>query len=221
MGEPVAYDNTTRESAARANRSRILRAATESFLQHGYAATTVRSVAAAAGLSQESVYKIYGGKAGLLKAVYDRSVAGDDAPVPFAAREHVRAVRAAANPAAAAAAWSAMVIAIGARTDPLVSVLMAARESDSAIADLLDAVDEERLTGARMAVQHWDRLGWLRQGIEPEDAAVTLWTLNSAQIRILLARRGWNDEQYARWLAGLLRTSVLVTEHATPPVRHP
>ncbi len=217
----MAYDNTTRESAARATRSRILQAATDSFLQHGYAATTVRSVAAASGLSQESVYKIYGGKAGLLKAVYDRSVAGDDAPVPIAAREHVGAVRAAANPAAAATAWSAMVVALGARIDPLISVLMAAGESEPAIADLLDIVDQERLTGARMAVQHWDRLGWLRQGLDPEDAAVTLWTLNSAQIRVLLARRGWDDDQYARWLADLLCTSVLAQKQATSPDRHP
>lgn len=205
----MAYDNTSRESSALANRRRILHAAAEHFLARGYAATTVRSVAEAAGLSQESIYKTFGGKAALLKAVYDRSIAGDDAPIPVAEREHAQAVRSAATPSAAATAWSQMVVAIGARIGPLLSVVMAARDIDPAIRDLLDTMDEERLTGARRVVEHWQGRGWLRQDVDPEEAAVTLWTFNSAEVQSLIARRGWSQARYAAWLSGLLRAGVL------------
>ncbi len=211
-GDELGYDNTAREAGARANRRRILRAASESFLTCGYAGTTVRSVAAAAGLSPESLYKIYGGKAGLLKAVYDVSIAGDDAAVPIAEREHAQAVRAATTPAEAAAAWAQLVVAVGTRAGPLLAVLLAARDREPAIGELFDTIDGERMTGARLVVQHWQRRGWIRLGVDLDDAAVTLWALNSAEVRSLLARRGWSDERYVGWLAGLLRASVLVEE---------
>ena len=213
----MAYDNTSRESSALANRRRILHAAADHFLARGYAATTVRSVAEAAGLSQESIYKTFGGKAGLLKAVYDRSIAGDDSPIPVAEREHAQAVRSAETPSAAAMAWSQMVVAIGVRIGPLLSVVMAARDIDPAIRDLLDTMDEERLTGARRVVVHWHGRGWLRGDADPETAAVTLWTFNSAQVRDLIARRGWNETQYAEWLADLLRASLLRDDRDMPP----
>ena len=105
-----------------------------------------------------------------------------------------------------------MVVVIGARIGPLLAVVMVARDSDQAIGELLETLDEERMAGARMAVDHWRRQCWLRKGLDPEDAAATLWTLNSAEVRSLLARRGWSDDRYAAWLAGMLRPSVLVED---------
>lgn len=97
----MAYDNTTREATALANRRRIRRPAADSFVDREYAATSLRAVVESAGLSQESVFKIYGGKGGLLKAVYDTSMAGDDdVPVPIAEREHAHAVRTVVTPPA-------------------------------------------------------------------------------------------------------------------------
>ena len=62
----------------------MIDAARETFIEHGYAATTIKTIAQRSGLSQESLYKTFGGKAGLLKAAYDTALAGDDQPVPMA-----------------------------------------------------------------------------------------------------------------------------------------
>lgn len=64
----------------------MLQAARRLFLEHGYAATTMPAIAAAAGVSVQSVYKAFGNKAALLKTVFDVAIAGDDEPVPMLQR---------------------------------------------------------------------------------------------------------------------------------------
>ncbi len=53
----------------------ILDAASAKFLNHGYAATSMESVAAAAGVSKRTLYARHAGKAALLLAVVSRLVA--------------------------------------------------------------------------------------------------------------------------------------------------
>src|SRR5919106_1538377 len=75
------YDSTGRQAQARRNRQAILDAAQRQFLEGGYAATTIAAVAAEAGVSVETVYKAFGGKPGLVRAIYDRGLVGPE-PVP-------------------------------------------------------------------------------------------------------------------------------------------
>ena len=94
MNRPVnrvrSYDSTRRQEQARQNRARILDAARAHFLTDGYQGTTVSAVAVDAGVSVETVYKAFANKAGLLKAVFDVTLAGDDEPVPMMDREEIR-----------------------------------------------------------------------------------------------------------------------------------
>ncbi|HWI34402.1 MAG TPA: helix-turn-helix domain-containing protein, partial [Lapillicoccus sp.] len=69
---------TQRARSARATRRRVIEAAHDLFLKQGFRATTIREVAERAGVSAETVYKGFGGKAGVLKAAYDVAMAGDD-----------------------------------------------------------------------------------------------------------------------------------------------
>src|SRR4051794_39012241 len=111
----MPYDNSSRSAAAALTRGRVLAAARSGFLEHGYARTTIRSVAVAAGVSPETVYKTFGSKAALLKSVYDVAMAGDDDPVPIAARPEFRAVREASTPAQVARAYAAYARLLGER----------------------------------------------------------------------------------------------------------
>ena len=58
----------------------VVEAARRLFLERGFAATTVPAVAAEAAVSVQTVYKVFGTKARLAKAVFDVSMAGDDEP---------------------------------------------------------------------------------------------------------------------------------------------
>src|SRR5689334_7052198 len=78
-GGPVKrkYDATSRRAAAAATRERICIAAEKLFLSDGYARTSVRAVAAAAGVAEATIYIAFTNKAGLLDSVILRAV-GDN-----------------------------------------------------------------------------------------------------------------------------------------------
>ena len=84
------YRSPRREQQARRTRARIIAAAADRFLAPGYSATTMRAVAADAGVAVPTVELAFGTKARLLKAVIDTAIAGDDEPVPMLAREWAR-----------------------------------------------------------------------------------------------------------------------------------
>ena len=90
---PRKYDSQVRDEAARTTRQRMVGAARELFLTNGYSGTTVRQIAAAAGVSEQTVYARIGNKAAILKAVYDVMLAGDDEPIPMAQRPEFQRMR--------------------------------------------------------------------------------------------------------------------------------
>src|SRR5687767_15998987 len=95
---PRRYDATSRQAQAGRNRVAVLESARNLFLERGFAATTMPDIASAAGVSVQTVYKVFGNKTGLAKAVFDFAIAGDDEPVPMLQRETLQRVQAAADP---------------------------------------------------------------------------------------------------------------------------
>jgi AcrR family transcriptional regulator len=63
------------ERAAEPSFERLLRAAREQFASDGYAATSLESVCAEAGVTKGSLYHHFGGKAELFEAVFEREAA--------------------------------------------------------------------------------------------------------------------------------------------------
>ena len=93
------YRSPRRKQQARRTRACIIAAAARQFLACGYAAATMRAVAADAGVALPTVELAFGTKARLLKAVIDAAIAGDDEPVPMLARDWAARAEAAAGPA--------------------------------------------------------------------------------------------------------------------------
>ncbi|HZU80864.1 MAG TPA: helix-turn-helix domain-containing protein, partial [Acidimicrobiales bacterium] len=88
MGEPVKrrYDNSRRQAQARQTRLKVIEAAKQHFVDDGYPATTIEAVADTADVPVPTLYRLFGSKRALLKAVLDISFGGDDEPVPFSER---------------------------------------------------------------------------------------------------------------------------------------
>src|SRR5512146_2651000 len=64
--ESSAPRPTLREERAAVTRRRILDAARRRFFEEGYAATTLKAIAAEAGVAVQTVYAVYGSKAAIL-----------------------------------------------------------------------------------------------------------------------------------------------------------
>lgn len=205
----MAYDNSGRAERARQTRARVIAAAGASFVESGYAATTIRGIAQDAGVSPETVYKTFRNKATLLKAVYDVALAGDGEPIPMSERPEFQAGRLAADPVAAAVAYGQRAGWLSERIAPLLRVVVASRGADPELDAFAATTDAERLVGATMAVTHWAEHGWLKAGLTPERARDTVWMLISPAVFLLLDERGWSLAEYAQWLADALLGTVL------------
>src|ERR1051326_3882864 len=81
-----SYDASRRREQARARRLAIVLAARELVERGRFRLTTIAAIAKHAGVSAESVYKGFGTKAALAKAVFDLELAGADEPGPGAGR---------------------------------------------------------------------------------------------------------------------------------------
>src|SRR4051812_48328563 len=71
------YDASRRQADAARNRARIVSIAERRFLRDGYGVTMVATIASDANVSVDTIYKTFGGKPGLVRAIRDRALAGD------------------------------------------------------------------------------------------------------------------------------------------------
>ena len=125
MSTDRAYDMSSRAEAAQATRRRIIDAAGPMLLREGYHAMSISSLAAAAGVSAQTVYNAIGGKAAVVKAVYDVTLVGDDEPIPMPERPEFTAMSAAPDPDSFLRAYAAHCATIYERTGPLLGVILA------------------------------------------------------------------------------------------------
>jgi len=68
------YDSRRRQQRALRTRIAVLETAQQLFLTRGYAATTIASLAETADVSVETIYKAFGGKPGLVRAICERAL---------------------------------------------------------------------------------------------------------------------------------------------------
>src|SRR5260370_38379190 len=85
MAEAVKrrYDNSRRLAQVRATRLRVIEAARSLFIEHGYPATTLETVADTADVALPTLYRLFGSKRALLKAAPDAPLGRGHEPIPF------------------------------------------------------------------------------------------------------------------------------------------
>jgi AcrR family transcriptional regulator len=188
----------------------MLACAHELFLQHGYAATTLPTVAAAAGVSVQNIYKVFGNKPGLVKALFDVAIAGDDAPVPMTDRETMTRIRTEPDPGEKLRLYGAHMARVGPRIMPLLLVVRDAAASDATAAALWSTLQKERLTGMSRFADQLESGRNLRAGVSRDEARDVLWTYNSLEIWDLLVRqRRWSVKRYGAWIGTQLTRALL------------
>jgi AcrR family transcriptional regulator len=205
------YSSTVRAGQRQGTRERIVRAARALFLRRGYAGTTVEAIATRAGVSPQTIYNVVGGKAEVLKAVYDVMLAGDGAPVPMAQRPSARAVMAAPDARTCLALYARMGREIFERVGPLVPIVLAeGAAGDRAVRRFLDTVEAERARGTAAIATHVAERFGLRPGLGVAEAGDILWTLTSPDVvHRLVRRRRWTLDRFEAWLGTTMADALL------------
>jgi len=191
-------------------RRAVLDAARTLFLERGYGATTIEGISTASEIPQATVYRLFSSKTGILKALLDTSIAGDDEPVPVAERSHVRPLLDAVRPEDSVARLAALSVEINTRTAPIYRILVSAASSDTDAAAILDELTRQRQEGQGRVATALARAKALRSGVRARDAGDVIHALASPELyHLLVIDRGWSPERYGRWLAEALAGQLL------------
>ena len=92
------YDSPRRREQAAATRRQILDAAQELFEERGYVATSMAAIATEAGVASKTVYLAFETKSGVLRALWNLLLRGDEADIPVEERAWYRRVVEETNP---------------------------------------------------------------------------------------------------------------------------
>src|SRR3954453_14857990 len=102
MPKPVKRDSPTSagrgQARTRLARRAVIDAARALFLERGYTGTTVEAISERSDVPPATVYRLFASKLGILKAVLDVSIAGDDESVSVPDRPRARALFAIEDP---------------------------------------------------------------------------------------------------------------------------
>lgn len=214
-GSTRPYRSARRREQARRTRQRILDAAAAEFGSGGYAATTVAAIATTARVSVPTIEQAFKTKAGLLKAVIDVAIAGDDEPIPVLQRPAATNAAAAPTVEEFLAAVSSAVVDVAERAAGLVLVAFEAAAGDPRLRPLAEQLRDQRATMAGWIVDELARRAPLRPGIARSHAVDVVWLLmDPAVYTRLRVDRGWSRQRFQRWFADSI--ARLLTAERTP-----
>jgi AcrR family transcriptional regulator len=200
------YDASRRRARAAERRGAVIEAARARFLAHGFSATTVAAVAADADVSVESVYKWFGSKAGLLKAVWDRSLAGTGST--HAELRSDAGSRAATDGVTIIRNWARLAAEVGAVGDPVHRLIEEAAAVDHEAAELYARIEGERASRMAHNAAYLVDGGYLREDVSADQARDVLLLYTTFYERLVTVA-GWTPEQLSAFVERGLTAHLL------------
>ena len=203
-----SYDASQRRAQARRNHTRIVESAERLFRRDGYGTTTIAAIAAESDVSVDTIYKSFGGKAGLVRAIRTQALEGEG-PVPAERRSDQLHERE-SDPRAIIQAWGALSAEVAPRVSPILLMIRDAAATHPEGRALLDEMDADRLRRMTRNARRLRHAGHLRAGITLAQAADVLWTFSSPELyELLVLRRGWTPHRYGTFIADAMIHALL------------
>jgi AcrR family transcriptional regulator len=191
------YHSPARTMAAAETRRRVLDAAANQFTQHGYTATTIKSIALAANVSAETV-SAYGPKRDLLFAAWERTFVDDNVPDFFDSSQFADVRN---DPGAEALLRQIITVTVQAyeRTQGIWRALSAASDVDAEVAAMVAGISERRTQDVVGLLNEVAARagGTLRSPLELAQIATHIVSFEGHQH--FVRECGWSMQQYTDW----------------------
>lgn len=198
------------QARTRLARAAVIEAARTLFLERGYAATTIEAISDLSDVPPATLYRLFSSKLGILTALLDASIAGDDEAVGLQDQPRAQAIFADTDPGSQLSGFARIAREVNSRAGHVYRILVSAAGSDPEAAALLAEYTRKRQRGQGQIARSLARTGALRPGLWERDAADVIHALMSPEVyRLLVTDRGWASDRYERWLAGILRDQLL------------
>ena len=206
MTQPVKprrrYHSPERLERANATASAVVRAAERLFAESGYAAVSMKQIAAAAGIAPATLYLHFENKAAIVAAMARAVTEAPDLSV-----EQVERATSARQQAALGARIQR---ALNERAWLVADILKSHSATDPALGLLAAEWSARHLDAVRRGVAALAALGKLRRGLDPERAADILYAVaGTAVYRSLVLERGWSATEYEEWLADWMERELV------------
>ncbi|WP_425310591.1 helix-turn-helix domain-containing protein [Ammonicoccus fulvus] len=195
------YRSPKRTEQAARTRATITAAARRLFERDGFAATTIAAVAKEAGVSQQTVYAVFGNKPALVRAILEQM---EETAEASTWRKRIAEEQ---DPARILAAFAQWTRAFFEASSPSFSI---AQEAMSELTDLAAQGDAHRRQALASLVQRLAGMGALRDGLSEQHATDRAWLLTGLQTYFDATERcAWTPEAYAEWLGDTLAQQIL------------
>jgi AcrR family transcriptional regulator len=209
-GRRAGADSGGGQARTRLARRAVVEAARTLFVNRGYGATTIEAVSDRSEVPPATVYRLFSSKLGILKALLDMSIAGDDRAIPVLDRPEVAALLAEPDPEKLVAGFARFNVAINERSGQIYQILASAACSEPEAANVLGQYTQQRQQGQRQIARALTRAGALRADVGERDAADLIHVFMSPEVyRLLVTDRGWSRARYEQWLTDALVQQLL------------
>lgn len=198
------YRSPRRRQQAEATRDEILRAARRLFAEHGYGATSMADVAAAAGVAVQTIYAGFRSKRGLVEALVD--LIDREADVSA-----VGAQLAASEDAAEIVRLGVRLTRqVNQRCGDIIGALLSAAEVEADVAPAAAEGARRHRAGAEGVGRRLAALGALRDGLTEREAAALIAVLTWHPAYAQLTRdHGWSFDECERRIGDALVAALL------------
>jgi AcrR family transcriptional regulator len=211
-GRRDRVDNGGGQARTRLARRAVVDAARTLFVDRGYGATTIEAISDLSDVPPATVYRLFSSKLGILKALLDVSIAGDDRALPVLDRPEVAALFAEPDPEKLLAGFARISVTINERSGQIYQIMASAASSEPEAANLLGQYTQQRQQGQGHIARALARAGVLRPDLRERDAADIVHVLMSPEVyRLFIADRGWSPARYEKWLKNALVQQLLPT----------
>ena len=202
------YSSAVRDEQAARTRARILDAASELFLERGYARTTMKDIADSAGVARDTVHAVFGSKARVLTALIDLRLVPDGSVASVRERPDALAVRDEVDQRKQIELFANFIAGISTQLRPVFEILRTASAVEPEMAKVFEEMDRFRMKNMQTYARWIAARGPLR--VSTRRAGEIIWALASPDVgRMLCDELGWTQTQHARWLSDTLIRTLL------------
>jgi AcrR family transcriptional regulator len=209
--QPRAYRSELRARQAGETRQRIVAAAAELFGELGYTATTLRKIAARAGVSPETV-QAHGPKAALARAAFEMVAIGAEGVDDVTEVELGRSLMAAGR-AELPAAVGRLLVMIQSPAARVMRAVVGGAAVDTELAEYYGVIVASMRQQWSDAYDEWTARGWTRIDRSKREIVDAWCVVASPEGYLrLVGDYGWTDDQYAAWIATRFEEDVLAPD---------
>lgn len=197
---PRPYRSPQRLAQAEQTKTRVCQAAARLFAVEGYAHTSVRQIAEAAGVSVETIYGI-GGKAEIFLRAFELAFSGTPHGASLLDLGELSALREAPTLAELVDALTGFIVVSNERSAGLWRAYVEAANGDPQLAEAYARRMSDMREDGRRILDHTVQKGLCAAPLDPARIVDVIWvTFHPSQYVLLVTHAGWTLSQYQVWM---------------------